>query len=45
VERSCDELVAIPQLQADASFNVSVAAALALGETFRQHQIFEKAGK
>ena len=45
VERACDELVAIPQLQADASFNVSVAAALALGETFRQHQIFEKAGK
>lgn len=41
----CDELVHIPQTQADASFNVSVAAAMALGETFRQHQILENSGK
>ncbi len=45
IERACDELVSIPQSQSDASFNVSVAAAIALGETFRQHQIFEKPGK
>ena len=45
VERACDELVGIPQLQPDASFNVSVAAAMALGETFRQHQISDKSGK
>jgi 23S rRNA (guanosine2251-2'-O)-methyltransferase len=45
IERLCDELVAIPQLEADASFNVSVAAAIALSETFRQHQITEKSGK
>lgn len=45
IERACDELVAIPQLQSDASFNVSVAAAIALGETFRQHQGAENPGK
>lgn len=45
IERTCDELVAIPQLQSDASFNVSVAAAIALAETFRQHQIVENPGK
>lgn len=45
VERTCDELVTIPQLQSDASFNVSVAAAIALAETFRQHQISENPGK
>jgi 23S rRNA (guanosine2251-2'-O)-methyltransferase len=45
VERSCDELVQIPQNQSDASFNVSVAAALAIGETYRQHQIPETPGK
>ena len=36
VERACDELISIPQADAEASFNVSVAAALALGETFRR---------
>ncbi len=35
-EKSCDELVCIPQLSPDASYNVSVSAALALGETKRQ---------
>lgn len=35
-ERACDELVSIPQLAADASYNVSVATALALAETKRQ---------
>jgi 23S rRNA (guanosine2251-2'-O)-methyltransferase len=45
VERTCDELVTIPQVQSDASFNVSVAAAIALGETFRQHQAVENPGK
>ena len=45
VERTCDELVSIPQLQSDASFNVSVAAAIALAETFRQHQASENPGK
>jgi len=45
IERACDELVAIPQLQSDASFNVSVAAAIALAESFRQHQIAENPGK
>ncbi len=36
-ERLCDELVQIPQLSAAASFNASVAAAIALSETHRQH--------
>lgn len=35
-ERDCDELVSLPQTQADASFNVSVAAGMALCETHRQ---------
>lgn len=35
-EKACDELVSIPQLSVNASYNVSVAAALALGETKRQ---------
>ncbi len=35
-ERACDELVSIPQLAANASYNVSVATALALAETKRQ---------
>jgi 23S rRNA (guanosine2251-2'-O)-methyltransferase len=33
----CDEFVGIPQVNAAASYNASVAAALALGETFRQN--------
>lgn len=36
-EKLCDELVSIPQLDAAASYNASVAAALALMETRRQH--------
>ncbi|MES2801616.1 MAG: 23S rRNA (guanosine(2251)-2'-O)-methyltransferase RlmB [Bdellovibrionota bacterium] len=35
-ERACDELVSIPQASADASYNVSVATAMALAETKRQ---------
>ena len=35
-ERACDELVSIPQMSANASYNVSVATALALAETKRQ---------
>jgi 23S rRNA (guanosine2251-2'-O)-methyltransferase len=36
-ERLCDELVSIPQVSAAASYNASVASAMALTETFRQH--------
>lgn len=36
VEGACDDFVAIPQSAADASYNVSVAAAIALAETRRQ---------
>src|SRR5690606_29125276 len=36
VEKACDELISIPQTAADASFNVSVAAGLALAESYRQ---------
>lgn len=35
-ERACDELVSLPQVSADASYNVSVAAGMALAETQRQ---------
>ena len=35
-EKACDELVSIPQASPEASYNVSVSAALALGETKRQ---------
>lgn len=36
VERECDELVCIPQIDGAASYNASVSAALALAETLRQ---------
>lgn len=36
-ERMCDELVSIPQASAGASYNASVATAIALTETMRQH--------
>lgn len=36
VEGVCDELISIPQLAPNASYNVSVAAAIALSETYRQ---------
>lgn len=35
-EKLCDELVKIPQVSAAASYNASVAAAMALTETYRQ---------
>lgn len=35
-EKACDELVSIPQASPQASYNVSVSAALALAETKRQ---------
>ena len=41
-ERLCDELVSIPQASNAASYNASVAAAIALTETFRQHQLSMK---
>ncbi|MCS6838731.1 MAG: RNA methyltransferase [Bdellovibrionaceae bacterium] len=37
-QKMCDELVRIPQVQKDASYNVSVAVAIALSEWFRQHR-------
>lgn len=36
--RLCDELVELPQVSADASYNASVAAAMGLAECFRQIQ-------
>lgn len=36
VEGACDDLISIPQSNPDASYNVSVAAAVAMAETFRQ---------
>lgn len=36
-ERLCDELVFIPQASTSASYNASVATAMALTETLRQH--------
>ena len=36
VERACDELISIPQLAANASYNASVAAGMAMAETQRQ---------
>ncbi len=38
VEGACDDFISIPQAVPEASYNVSVAAAMALGETFRQRQ-------
>lgn len=35
-EKSCDELVSIPQLDAASSYNASVAAGMVLSETLRQ---------
>lgn len=37
VERVCDELIRLPQVSTGSSFNASVAAALAMGESARQH--------
>lgn len=44
VERACDELISIPQASQNASFNVSVAAGMALAESYRQ-LFFSKASK
>lgn len=41
-ERICDELVSLPQVSASASYNASVAAALALMETVRQRKFQSK---
>ena len=41
-ERLCDELVSIPQVSNAASYNASVATAIALTETFRQHRLSQK---
>jgi 23S rRNA (guanosine2251-2'-O)-methyltransferase len=38
IEKECDELISIPQADPEASFNVSVAAAVAISETYRQHR-------
>lgn len=38
VEGACDDFIKIPQAAPEASYNVSVAAAVALSETFRQRQ-------
>ncbi len=37
VKRACDDTVSIPQSNAEASYNASVACAMALSETNRQH--------
>ena len=39
VQGVCDELVRIPQLDKNASLNVSAAGAVTLGETFRQRRL------
>lgn len=38
-ERICDELAFIPQASSSASYNASVATAMALSETLRQHAL------
>lgn len=38
-EKLCDEVFSLPQLSADASYNASVAAAMVVFETFRQHSL------
>jgi 23S rRNA (guanosine2251-2'-O)-methyltransferase len=38
-EKICDELISIPQLSKNASYNASVATAIALTETVRQHRL------
>jgi 23S rRNA (guanosine2251-2'-O)-methyltransferase len=37
-ERMCDELVRLPQAKTGSSYNASIAVAMALGETIRQHK-------
>lgn len=38
-EKLCDELVSLPQLSPEASYNASVAAGMVLFENFRQHSL------
>lgn len=38
-EKMCDELLALPQADSQASYNASVAAGMVLFETFRQHSL------
>lgn len=38
VEGACDDLIRIPQKNPEASYNVSVAAAVALAQTFQAHR-------
>ena len=42
VEGACDDLISIPQAAPNASYNVSVAAAVALAETHRQRSLHIK---
>ena len=44
-EKLCDELISISQLSASASFNASVATAIALSETRRQHYLLNSSVK
>ncbi|MCB0357134.1 MAG: 23S rRNA (guanosine(2251)-2'-O)-methyltransferase RlmB [Bdellovibrionales bacterium] len=39
VAQECDQLISIPQAVSTASYNASVAAAIAMAETQRQHQL------
>ncbi len=39
VSGACDDLIRIPQSAPEASYNVSVAGAVAMAETFRQHSL------
>lgn len=41
-EKLCDELVYIPQKSGEASYNASVATAIALAETMRTHVLLKK---
>lgn len=38
LKKNCDKLLSIPQVQSDASYNLSVAAGIALSECHRQQQ-------
>ncbi len=45
IKNVCDEIVHIKQASAGASFNASVAAAMALGETSRRHSVSVSVGE
>lgn len=44
-EKVCDELIRFPQIEASASYNVSVAAAMTLSESHRQMAIASRTSK